>query len=143
MGKINNKYAVAFEKNESVHEQKTCTICGVVKSIDEFYPRKDAPDKHTYHCKICQNTMTREWRKKHKKYIVQYAIQYAKDHPEQTKLINKKYKSKSEVKERIKIKAREYSARYRSNHYEEYLKKHRLEQREYKKRLLLKAIKKG
>ena len=39
---------------------KACTICRKMKSIEDFYKRKDTPDGRHYYCKICS-------RKKRKK----------------------------------------------------------------------------
>lgn len=41
---------------------KTCTACNIEKELDEFFKRKASPDKHSPHCKECDNKKRKAWR---------------------------------------------------------------------------------
>lgn len=43
---------------------KTCSQCGVEKSLDEFYSHAQTKDGKNSHCNKCQNKMTRSWEQK-------------------------------------------------------------------------------
>lgn len=40
---------------------KTCTSCGVEKSLSDFPKRKDAKDGLAYRCKLCNIAKTKKW----------------------------------------------------------------------------------
>jgi hypothetical protein len=52
--------------NETI-TYKTCSKCGVEKTIDCFGLLKSSKDGHRYECKVCKNISSRDYRLKNKK----------------------------------------------------------------------------
>lgn len=48
---------------------KICPICGITKSIDDFYRHPETKDGRRNKCKICWNIKNREWRNRNKDKI--------------------------------------------------------------------------
>ncbi len=57
-------------------EKKPCTKCGEVKSLDEFYNRKNVNDGKYSFCKVCDNKRTREYRHKYPEKHLWWAARY-------------------------------------------------------------------
>ena len=111
--------------------EKKCTKCGVVKSLDEFYNRKDSKDGKQFRCKICNkkykennrekvNKYSKEYYKEYNKEYKEYNKEYYKKNKEYYKEYNKEYKKKNKKKSKIyyqKNKERliEYNKKWREN----------------------------
>ncbi len=78
-------------------KRKTCTICGVIKRIDDFYYQKTGIAERTSSCKVCRRTKQQEYSLKNidkkkessKKWYVnnkeersEYNKQWRKDNPD-------------------------------------------------------------
>ena len=68
--------------------EKKCSKCEVVKPLDEFSKRKDAPDGHRADCLACRT----KWRQDNKEYLAEYNKQYKQEHKEEAAEYNKQYK---------------------------------------------------
>lgn len=73
-------------------ENKKCIMCGLDKSISEFYPNKYSADRFDYNCKSCVKIKARQW---------------AIENPDKIKKTNKEMYEKNR-EERI-LKQREWS----------------------------------
>ena len=68
---------------------KECNICGVIKDIDLFYPKRESKDGHFNRCKVCMIKDNKIYRQKHcKKHIK--LISEPKQLPEYTKQAGQK-----------------------------------------------------
>ena len=89
--------------------EKKCTKCGVVKSLDEFYNRKDSKDGKQFRCKICNKKYKENNREKVNKYSKEYYKEYNKEYKKKNKKKSKIYYQKN--KERLI----EYNKKWREN----------------------------
>jgi len=84
-------------------EYKKCTKCGEVKTLDEFYFRKDS-NKYRNECKKCHYEVGKLWAKNNTEKTSKSAMKWQKLNPDKVKKYTIKYINKPENK--IKIKAR-------------------------------------
>lgn len=80
---------------------KICSKCKILKSIDEFYFRKDN-NKYRNDCKICFYERNKQWKKKNRDKLNAHLRQKRKENPEHYNAIGKKYRDKN-PKKRYKI----------------------------------------
>lgn len=73
---------------------KKCCICGLNKSLDEFYFRKDT-NKYRNNCKNCHDSKNKKYYEKHKENIRQYGKDYYQVNSEDRKIYAKKYKKEN------------------------------------------------
>ena len=45
---------------------KPCTVCGVIKPLDQFYNSIKYRDGRSYRCKVCDTAAGKIYREKHK-----------------------------------------------------------------------------
>ncbi len=57
-------------------EKKSCTKCGEVKPLDEFYNRKNVSDGKQSFCKACDETRMRAYRHKYPEKHLWWAARY-------------------------------------------------------------------
>ena len=79
-------------------ENKRCSKCRKLKSINEFYKRKDN-NKYRNECKSCQNLLNKQWRKNKPGYTKEQSKKWRAENPIKANAICKKYRD-SHKKER-------------------------------------------
>jgi len=81
---------------------KTCTKCGEVKPLDEFWKDKRAKNGVLGACKKCRYEILKKYRSENKEKMNEWQKKYNSENQEKVKEINKKYyyKNKEKVKER-------------------------------------------
>lgn len=58
-------------------EEKGCTSCGLIKSVDEYYYDKDRGDYRS-HCKFCVKSARKNYRETNKAQVYSYNKEYLK-----------------------------------------------------------------
>jgi len=85
---------------------KTCTKCGISKSLDSFSKRSNVKDGRTSHCKECHKSRdilnkdrkakkNQDWYLKNTSYALQKSKDYRNSHVEELKLYQKQYRSEN------------------------------------------------
>lgn len=109
---IQQKELERLNEELSKENKKKCSICYEIKSIEEFYYRKDN-NKYRNECKTCFNKLHAEkgkiYRDSHKEHYSEYHKEYRKNNREDLIKRQKEY-NKSHFKER---------RQYRLNHLED------------------------
>lgn len=97
-------------------ETKTCSKCGEVKGLGEFYAHPGCKDGHRADCKTCVKRKTRQYEIDNKEKLRAYKREYARDwrarNPDKER--EKKKRARSKHAESIKGYAAEYRARKKS-----------------------------
>jgi len=83
-GKIGIFYYIVFM-------EKKCSKCGEVKSLSEFYKRKNSIDGYFHTCKKCKNEYSRHYHNNNRDSILQRKKDYRKDNIELLKERDRKY----------------------------------------------------
>jgi hypothetical protein len=98
---------------------KICKVCGIDKSIDEFYLRKDSIDGYRNDCKECFNERAKKYKKnnpekikklkhlffeRNKNDLLLKKQEYRKNNPEKYKAENKRYYEKTKIIQKVKKK---------------------------------------
>jgi len=78
--------------------EKECSICKVVKPLDEFHRQKHGPNGRRAKCKECVSEYQKQYRQANKEEIKEYQKEYRQDNKEKKK---------------------EYASQYRQEHKEE------------------------
>lgn len=71
------------DKNNVKHQK--CINCLKIKSIDEFYRRKDSQTGYHNQCKECISKKYKKWRKDNTEKLKKYRKEYKKNNPEKVK----------------------------------------------------------
>lgn len=99
--------------------EKKCSKCGEVKSLSEFYKRKNSIDGYFHTCKKCKNEYSRYYHNNNRDSILQRKKDYRKDNIELLKEKDRKYYYNN-IEERLK-----YSKTYYLNNKDKILTKKR------------------
>lgn len=77
-----------------MHTQKVCTVCGLAKSLSEFYARKRSKDGLASACKMCHNAMTKV--SKNRPHVKEHgrvkALEYYHAHKDKCNTRTKEYR---------------------------------------------------
>lgn len=92
--------------------QKRCSRCGTVKSLDEFYKNKAAPDGHQWHCKVCMRRCADEWAVKHREHVNALSRERARKNPGKKAAACRRWEQANPDK--VRKKKREWNARNRA-----------------------------
>jgi transcription elongation factor Elf1 len=57
-------------------EKKKCPTCGIVKTVNEFFKRRDSKDGYRYQCIMCE----KKYHLEHRQHALEYGINYYKIH---------------------------------------------------------------
>lgn len=102
-----------------MEQVKKCSKCGEVKSIEEFYIRKDN-NKYRNECKKCHYNLTVIYAKDNREKVKQYKIKWIKNNTQ--KNIESKIKWEKNNPNKVKIRKSRYYKKY-SKKVKEYFKK--------------------
>ena len=83
---------------------KKCTQCGVEKDFIEFYKDNRHPDGFRYNCKNCQNSKTKDWRKRNPTNVQKSLKKYYEAHKENWQIREKNLSDCQREKRRIRSK---------------------------------------
>ena len=61
---------------------KKCKVCGLEKSLDEFYRHPGSRDGYRCQCKSCRNEKVKEWKSNHLGCEIEYSRRYWGKYPE-------------------------------------------------------------
>lgn len=62
--------------------KKKCPVCGEVKLLEEFYPKKGTKDGFMWRCKKCDNESCKKYREKNKDKLKKKSKQYRENNKE-------------------------------------------------------------
>lgn len=68
--------------NQQVKSEKTCRVCGVMKSLSDFNRQTKAKDGHSSLCKVCQSERSKAYYKVNAEAIKAYQNVYRKANPD-------------------------------------------------------------
>lgn len=68
--------------NQQVKSEKTCRVCGVMKSLSDFNRQTKAKDGHSSLCKVCDSERSRAYYKANADAVKAYQSAYRKANPD-------------------------------------------------------------
>lgn len=83
---------------------KKCSMCGEMKTLDEYHRMTRSKDGRRSQCKVCHKKANQEYAKKNQETIIKGRKRYYKQNKDKLKILNKQYyeQNKEYVNERNK-----------------------------------------
>ena len=75
-----------------------CSNCHVIKTVDNFYKRKNIKDGVVTKCKKCTCERQKQYQLEHKEEIAEYSRKYYEDNKEKLKEYNQQYRENNKEK---------------------------------------------
>lgn len=72
-------------------KMRECSKCGIPKVISDFHNAANGPDGISTKCKVCHGDITKRWRNKNRKKVVEGWRKYSLEHPEIRREYTKRY----------------------------------------------------
>jgi 5-methylcytosine-specific restriction endonuclease McrA len=84
---------------------KTCSVCGITKSSDEFHKSTGRPDGLHPKCKMCRNPQEKNWRDVHPKNVQTRNRKWRSAHVDQARAATRKHYAKNRPSMLLRAKA--------------------------------------